>query len=61
MYKRKGRFGKFGPQKKRINMDKIQCYGCNEIGHYKKDFPKSKYKRKNEEGRSPYHQRNGRI
>ena len=28
MTKRKGKFGKFGPQKKKKNMAKIQCYGC---------------------------------
>ena len=50
MSRRKGRFGKIGPQKKRRNMDKIRCYGCNELGHYKKDCPKSsKDKRKKEE------------
>lgn len=49
MSSRKGKFGKFGPQKKGRNMDKIQCYGCNELGHYRKDCPKSnKDKRKKE-------------
>lgn len=24
----KGKFGKFGPQKKNKNMAKVQCYGC---------------------------------
>ena len=41
----KGRFSKFGPQKKRRNMDKIRCYG---LGYYKKDCP-NKDKRKKEE------------
>ena len=31
-------------------MDNIICYGCNELGNYKRDFPKSKKdKRKMEE------------
>ena len=28
MTRRKGQFGKFGPQKKKKNMANIQCYGC---------------------------------
>ena len=52
MSRRKGRFGKFGPQKKRRNMAKIRCYGCNELGQYKKDCPKFKDKRKKEEAHS---------
>ena len=36
MAKRKGKFGKFGPQKKK-NMSKIQCYGCQEYGCWKYD------------------------
>jgi len=32
MTKRKGKFGKFGPPKKKKNMAKIQCYGCQELG-----------------------------
>jgi len=41
MSRRKGRFEKLCPQKKRRKMDKTQCYGYNELGHYKKDCPKS--------------------
>jgi len=48
--RRKGKFGRFGPQKKRRNMDKVRCYGCQEIGHYKRDCPKrGKDKRNREE------------
>ena len=50
MSRKKGRFGKFGAQNKRRNMDKVQCFRCNELGHYKRDCPKSgKDKRKKEE------------
>ena len=42
MTKRKGKFGKFGPLKKKRNKAKIQCYGCQEYGHYKRDCPKIK-------------------
>ena len=42
MTKGKGKFGKIGPQKKKKNMAKIQCYGCQEYGHYKIDCPKLK-------------------
>ena len=48
--KKKGRLGKFGPHNKRRNMDKVRCFGCIELGHYKRDFPKfKKDKRKREE------------
>jgi len=36
MARRKGMFGKLGPQKKK-NTLKVQCYGCHEYGHYKRD------------------------
>ena len=50
MSRRKGKFGKFDPQKKRRNMDKIRWYGCNELGHYNRYCRKSgKDKRKKEE------------
>ena len=39
MTRRKGKFGKFGPQKKRKNMDKVRCYGCQELGNYERDSP----------------------
>jgi len=43
MKRRKGKFGKFGPQKnKEINMSQIQCYRCQEYGHYKRDCPSLK-------------------
>ena len=41
---RRRRFGKFGPQKKRRNMDKIRCYGCNELGHNRKLMLPKKWK-----------------
>lgn len=40
MTRRKGKFGKFSPQKKKRNMDKVRCYGCQELGHYRRDCPK---------------------
>ena len=54
MAKRKGKFGKFGPQRtNNKDMSKIQCYGCQEYGHYKRICPNLKRddnnKRKREE------------
>jgi len=34
--------GKFGKSKKKQNMPKIQCYGCNEYGYFKRDCPNKK-------------------
>lgn len=43
MAKRRGKSGKFGPQRKgKRDMSKIQCFGCQEYGHYKRDCPKFK-------------------
>lgn len=47
--KGKGKFGKFGPQKKRKNMAKVQCFACQEYGHYIRDCPKIKRNNKNKE------------
>jgi len=34
MARRKGKFGRFDPQKKnKKDMSKIQCYGCHKYGH----------------------------
>jgi len=43
MAKRREKFGKFGPRRT-INKDmsKIQCYGCQEYGHYKRNCHKLK-------------------
>lgn len=54
MTKRKGKFGKFGPQKEKKNMAKVRCYGCQEYGHYKRDCPKLK-KDNNKRGREEAH------
>ena len=41
MTKRKGKFGKFGPQRtNNKDVSKIQCYRCQEYGHYKRNCPK---------------------
>ena len=43
MARRKGKFGKFGPQKKKkMDMSKIQRYGCQKYGHFKRDCLKLK-------------------
>ena len=35
MAKKKGKFGKFGPRRtNNKDMSKIQCFGCQEYGHY---------------------------
>lgn len=47
--KGKGKFGKIGPQKKRKNMAKVQCFGYQEYGHYRRDCPKIKKNNKNKE------------
>ena len=53
MAKRKGKFGMFGPRRTNSkDMSKIQCFGCQEYGHYKRNCPKLKKdnnKRKGEE------------
>ena len=33
---RKGKFGKFGPQKRKKSIAEIQCYGCKMYEHYRK-------------------------
>ena len=54
MAKRKGKFGKFGQLRTNNKyMSKIQCFGCQGYGHYKRNCPKLKKdnnnKRKKEE------------
>jgi len=38
--------GKFGKSKKKTDMSKIQCFRCNEYGHYKRDCPNIKVNNK---------------
>lgn len=54
MAKRKGKFGKSGPQKRKKNMAKVQCYGRQDYGHHKRDCPKLKKDNKNK-GREEAH------
>jgi len=45
MTRKKGNLGKFEPRKKfhkKIDISKIQCYECNEYGHFKRNCPKLK-------------------
>ena len=53
MAKRKGKFGKFGTQRKgKRDMSKVPFFGCQVYGHYKRNFPnfkKDNNKRKQEE------------
>jgi len=54
MARRRGKVGKFGPQKKNKNLAKVQCYGYQEYGNYKRDFPQLK-KDNNKRGREESH------
>jgi hypothetical protein len=54
MTKRKGKIWKVWSSEKEKNMAKIQCYGCQEYGHYKRDCPKLK-KDNNKRGREEAH------
>jgi len=47
--KGKGEFGKFGPQKKKKNMAKVQCYRFQEYGHYRRDCPIRDNNKRNKE------------
>ena len=53
MTRRKGKFGKSDSWKKKRNMSKIQCYGCQEYEQYKRDCPK--VKKDNKRGREEAH------
>jgi len=46
---KKLRKGKIGKSKEKTNMSKIQCFGCNEYEHYKRDFPNIKVRNKRKE------------
>ena len=54
MTRRKAKFGESGSRKKKRDISKIQCYGCQEYGHYKRDCPKIK-KDNNKRGREEGH------
>lgn len=47
--KKKLKKGKFGKSKKKPNMSKVQCFGCNEYGHFKRDFPNKQNNKRKEE------------
>ena len=49
------RKGKFGPHKNKIDMSKIQCYGCQEYGHFKRDCLKLKKDNKKRKERIEAH------
>lgn len=56
MAKRKGKFGKFGPRRtNNKDMSEIQCFGCQEYGHYKTNFPKLKKDNNNKRKREESH------
>lgn len=38
--------GNFAKSKKKQDMSKVQCFGCNEFGHFKRDCPNKQNKRK---------------
>lgn len=56
MAKRKGKFGKFVPRRtNNKDMSKIQCFGCQEYGHYKRNCPKLKKDTNNKRKREEAH------
>ena len=56
MAKRKGKFGNFGPRRtNNKDMSKIQCFGCQEYGHYKRNCPKLKNNNNNKRKREEAH------
>jgi len=56
MAKRRGKFGKFSPRRtNNKDMSKIQCYGRQEYGHYKRNFPKLKKDKNNKRKRDEAH------
>jgi len=56
MARRKGKFGKFGPRRtNNKDMSKIQCFGCQEYGHYKSNCPKLKKDNNNKRKREEAH------
>lgn len=58
MTRKKGKFGRFEPRKrfqKKIGMSKIQCYECNEYGHFKRNCLKLKKGNKKMKERSESH------
>ena len=56
MAKKKGKFDKFGSQRtKNKDMPKIQCFGCQEYGNYKRNFPKLKKDNNNKKKREESH------
>jgi len=56
MAKRMGKFGKFGPRRaNNKDMSKIQRYGCQEYGQYKRNCPKLKKDNNNKRKREEAH------
>ena len=56
MAKRKEKFGKFDPWRtNNKDMSKIQCFGCQEYRHYKRNCPKLKKDNNNKRKREETH------
>lgn len=55
MQRCQGRKGSLKKKLKKIDMSKIQCYECNENGHFRRNCPKLKKENKKRNERNKLH------